>query len=239
MNDLSEISLLRGKLGCALARTSQTGVGMTLLAIILVVLPAQAQEVITNTSTSSSAAEIRELRTLVRELQEKVAKLERAQNQASQGRAEGSNGGGSAAAPAASSFVEPAAQSVTGNPESPATPQKPAPAEPFAFADWTWLNGNPRTKEPAFDSKFFTPEIRADVDYIVDFNHPQDDTIGGSSEVFRSYEVQLTQLGVGGDFHFDNVHARLMTQFGMYAQTTPRNDASPARGQWNLDTAYR
>jgi hypothetical protein len=30
-----------------------------------------------------------------------------------------------------------------------------------------------------------------------------------------------------------------MTQFGMYAQTTPRNDASTARGQWNLDGAYR
>jgi len=29
-----------------------------------------------------------------------------------------------------------------------------------------------------------------------------------------------------------------MTQFGLYSQTTPRNDASPARGQWNLDNAY-
>jgi Putative beta-barrel porin-2, OmpL-like. bbp2 len=120
-----------------------------------------------------------------------------------------------------------------------ATPGKPAKAEPFAFADFTWLNGNPRTKTPAFDSKFFTPEIRADVDYIYDFNHPKDDTIGGSSEVFRSNEFQLTQLGVGGDFHYDNVQARLMTQFGMYSQTTPRNDASPSRGQWNLDNAYR
>ena len=46
-----------------------------------------------------------------------------------------------------------------------AAPAKPAKAEPFAYADWTWLNGNPRTKTPAFDSKFFTPEIRADVDY--------------------------------------------------------------------------
>jgi hypothetical protein len=116
---------------------------------------------------------------------------------------------------------------------------KKQPAEPFAFADYTWLNGNPRTKEPAFDSKFFTPEIRADVDYIVDFNHPSDDTIGGSSEVFRSSEVHVTQLGVGGDFHYDNVRARLMTQFGLYSQTTPRNDASPARGQWNLADAYR
>ena len=112
-------------------------------------------------------------------------------------------------------------------------------AEPFAFADFTWLNGNARTKTPAFDSKFFTPEIRADVDYVYDFAHPKDDTIGGSSEVFRSSEVQVTQLGVGGDFHFDNVRARLMTQFGLYSQTTPRNDASPSRGQWNLSDAYR
>lgn len=120
-----------------------------------------------------------------------------------------------------------------------AAPAKPAKAEPFAFADWTWLNGNSRVKEPPFDTKFFTPEVQADVDYIVDFNHPKDDTIGGSSEVFRAYEVQLTQLGVGGDFHYDNVRGRLMTQFGMYSTTTPRNDASPARGQWNLSDAYR
>jgi putative OmpL-like beta-barrel porin-2 len=112
-------------------------------------------------------------------------------------------------------------------------------AEPFAFADWTWLNGNARTKDVPLDTKFFTPEIRADVDYVYDFNHPKDDTIGGSSEVFRSDEVQVTQLGVGGDFHYDNVRARVMTQFGLYSQTTPRNDASPARGQWDLDNAYR
>jgi hypothetical protein len=134
------------------------------------------------------------------------------------------------------------------SPAGPATvavqePGSPVPsnqkAQPFAFADWTWLNGNARTKTPAFDSKFFTPEVRADVDYIYDFNHPADNTIGGSSEVFRANEFQVTQLGVGGDFHYDNVIARLMTQFGMYSQTTPRNDASPARGQWNLDNAYR
>ena len=52
-------------------------------------------------------------------------------------------------------------------------------------------------------------------------------------------EVQVEQLGVGGDFHYDNVRARIMTQFGMYSATTPRNDASPGHGQWDLDTAYR
>jgi len=120
-----------------------------------------------------------------------------------------------------------------------ATPQNPGKPAPFSFADFTWLNGTPRIEEVPFDTKFFTPEIRADVDYVYDFNHPQDDTISGSSEIFRANEFQVTQLGVGGDFHWDNVQARLMTQFGMYSETTPRNDASPARGQWDLADAYR
>jgi Putative beta-barrel porin-2, OmpL-like. bbp2 len=118
-------------------------------------------------------------------------------------------------------------------------PTKPAKEEPFAFADWTWLNGNPRTKDLPFDSKFFTPEIRADVAYHYDFNHPIDDTISGSSEVFRSNEVGLTHLGVGGDFHYDHVRARVLSQIGLYATATPRNDASTARGQWDLANAYR
>jgi hypothetical protein len=118
-------------------------------------------------------------------------------------------------------------------------PKDQGPPAPFSFADFTWLNGNSRIKEVPFDTAFFTPEIRADISYIYDFAHPQDDTIGGSSEVFRSSEFQVTQLGVGGDFHWDNVRARFMTQFGMYSQTTPRNDASPARGQWQLADAYR
>lgn len=122
---------------------------------------------------------------------------------------------------------------------TPPANTKKAASEPFAFADFTWLNGNPRTKEVPLDTKFFTPEIRSDVNYVYDFRHPKDDTISGSSEVFRANEVQLTQLGIGGDFHYDNVRARVMTQFGLYSQTTPRNDASPSRGQWNLDNAYR
>jgi putative OmpL-like beta-barrel porin-2 len=125
--------------------------------------------------------------------------------------------------------------------ESKAAPEEPKapPAEPFAFADFTWLTGNARTKESPLGTAIFTGELRVDVDYVYDFNHPRDDTIVGSSEVFRASEVQLTQFGVGGDFHYQNVRARLMTQFGLYSQTTPRNDASPARGQWSLADAYR
>jgi hypothetical protein len=146
--------------------------------------------------------------------------------------------GGTASSGESATVVHPAAVSTAGGGQEKA-PTKPAKAEPFAFADFTWLNGNSRTKDTPYATSFFSPEIRADVDYVYSFNHPKDDTIGGSSEVFRHGEVQVTQLGVGGDFHYDNVRARLMTQFGMYSQTTPRNDASPARGQWNLDNAYR
>jgi hypothetical protein len=137
--------------------------------------------------------------------------------------------------PAAKSEIIPAGPAAT----QAATAQEPAKVEPFSDADWTWLNGNPRTKSIYWDSKFFTPEVRADITYTYDFNHPADHSMGGSSEIFRSQEVQVEQLGVGGDFHYDNVRARLMTQFGMYSETTPRNDASPGNGQWDLGTAYR
>ena len=131
------------------------------------------------------------------------------------------------------------APTVAPSESAAAEPAKTEKIAPFSDWDWTWLNGNPRNKDTAFDSKFFTPEIRADITYNYDFNKPVDNSIGGSSEIFRSNEIQLEQLGVGGDFHFDNVRARLMTQFGMYSATTPRNDPSPAKGQWDLDTAYR
>ncbi|HEY4051822.1 MAG TPA: outer membrane beta-barrel protein [Acidobacteriaceae bacterium] len=119
---------------------------------------------------------------------------------------------------------------------APATKEKIAP---FSDSDWTWLNGNPRNKDTAFDSKFFTPEIRADITYAYSFNKPKDDSMGGSSELFRSNEIQVEQLGIGGDFHWDNVRARFMTQYGMYSTATVRNDPSPAKGQWNLADANR
>jgi hypothetical protein len=149
---------------------------------------------------------------------------------------------GDAAAPALGAIAKNSGDSTMGpqaTEKGKSGGAKPQKAEPFSFADFTWLNGNSRTVDTPYATKFFTPEIRADVDYNYSFNHPKDDTIGGSSEVFRHGEVQVTQLGVGGDFHYDNVRARLMTQFGMYSQTTPRNDASPSRGQWQLDNAYR
>jgi hypothetical protein len=130
----------------------------------------------------------------------------------------------------------PQSESVAAPAAAPAKKEKIAP---FSDWDWTWLNGNPRNKDTAFDSKFFTPEIRADITYNYDFNKPIDDSEGGSSELFRSNELGLEQLGLGGDFHLDNVRARFMTQIGEYYEATIRNDPSYAKGQWNLADADR
>jgi len=109
---------------------------------------------------------------------------------------------------------------------------------PFAYGDFTWLNGTGRGT-PAFDTKFFTPEIRFDTNYIISSNHPHDHTLGGSTESFRSGEVQIEQASFGGDFHWNNVRGRILTMFGEFATTTPRNDASAGVGQWDLNNAYR
>jgi hypothetical protein len=133
--------------------------------------------------------------------------------------------------------AQPQDQSASASPA--AKPEKPEPTVPFAYADWTWLNGNARNKDAVWDSKFFTPEIRFDTHFVSSFNHPKDDTIGGSSEIFRSNEVQLEQISFGGDFHWQNVRGRVLTMGGMFGVTTPRNDASPGRGQWDLRGAYK
>jgi hypothetical protein len=128
-------------------------------------------------------------------------------------------------------------------PEALQAPDPAAPGvdndTPFAFADFTWVNGNTREKSPIFDTKFFTPEIRFDTNYIGDFNHPVDHTIVGSTEEFRSDEVQVEQVSFGGDFHWNGVKARFLSMMGLFSTTTPPNDASSGVGQWDLHSAYK
>jgi hypothetical protein len=144
-----------------------------------------------------------------------------------------------AAVPPAAAPTAPAAAAQEARAGVPSVAEKPEPSVPFAYADWTWLNGNPRNKDAVWDSKFFTPEVRMDVHYIEDLNHPKDDTMGGSTEIFRSNEFQVEQISFGGNFHWQNVNARILTMNGMFGVTTPRNDASAGRGQWDLRGAYK
>jgi hypothetical protein len=145
----------------------------------------------------------------------------------------------------AQSAPVPAAAPAAPTPTVPEALQAPDPGPevdndtPFAFGDFTWVNGGSRQKAPTFDTKLFTPEIRFDANYIQDFNHPSDHTIVGSTEEFRAQEFQIEQVSFGGDFHWHNVKARFLSMLGLFASTTPPNDASSGVGQWQLHDAYK
>lgn len=125
-------------------------------------------------------------------------------------------------------------------PSNPSPPEPPAePAVPFAFADFGWMNGQSRQTEFPLAGKVIQPQFTIDAGYNYEFSHPRDHTIVGSTAAGRSNEFQIMHLGVGADFGYKNVRGRLMTQLGLYSTMTPRNDASPARGQWNLADAYK
>jgi hypothetical protein len=130
-------------------------------------------------------------------------------------------------------------QPAPAQPEAPAAPPAVDLVTPFADNDWTWLNGNSRQHDSPLDSKYLSGEFRADTFFGVDFNQPKDHSMGGSSEVFRSGEVQLEDLSIGGDFHAGNMRGRVLALFGLFAATTVRNDASPGVGQWDVRSAYK
>lgn len=151
---------------------------------------------------------------------------------------------GPALAAVAAKAAHPVPAAAPAVPTIPEALQAPEPAPendtvtPLAnVGDIGWMNGTTREKSPIFDTKFFTPEVRLDVNYLQSLNHPIDHTIDGSTEEFRSSEFQLEQVSFGGDFHWNNVKARFLSMYGMFATTTPRNDASNQIGQWQLSEA--
>src|SRR5262245_33020990 len=70
----------------------------------------------------------------------------------------------------------PASEPPQAEKAQPPTPlQEPeAKKEPFAFADFTWLSGSPRTKESPIETPVFTGEFRVDAAFHNSFNHPVD-----------------------------------------------------------------
>ena len=140
-----------------------------------------------------------------------------------------------AAAPAPP--AQPAASEAPANPAQAAVAEKPA--EPFAFGDFTWLNGANRQKAALLDSKYFTGSFLFDANYTESNHHPIDNTVVGSTALARNSELQISFMGFGGDFHYESARARLMTQFGTRSTIVPRNDTSADRGQFQLRDVYR
>lgn len=67
-----------------------------------------------------------------------------------------------------------------------------AAPQPFAFADFTWVNGNSRTRDLPLDPKALTGEFRSYTSYIFDFAHPSDHTLSG----YRYLSVADQRLAV-------------------------------------------
>jgi len=136
-------------------------------------------------------------------------------------------------------------QAATPPPAAAAPPPPEITAEittksaPWAFADWTWTNDGGHNTDSPMSTKYFTPEIRFDANYILDYNHPEDDTMVGSTEMYRAEEFQLEQASFGGDIRIQNTRGRILTMNGLFSQATVRNDASYNRGQWDLKDAYK
>src|SRR5258708_142264 len=114
-----------------------------------------------------------------------------------------------------------------------------ASSDPFSFGDFTWLNGNNRMHSSLLEGKYFTGEFLLDANYTASNQHPNDHTVVGSTALARDNEFELSMLGLGGDFHYDNVHARVLLQLGTRATVVPRNDFSVTHGQFDLANAYR
>ena len=123
-------------------------------------------------------------------------------------------------------------------PRPPAPEEKPS--EPFAFGDFTWLNGSePPDTRRCSTRPYFTGSFLLDVNYTASRRNPIDNTVVGSTALSRNNEFTLAFLGFGGDFHYENARGRLMTQFGVRSTLVPRNDVSTNRGQFDLQTALR
>src|SRR5208283_609022 len=139
-----------------------------------------------------------------------------------------------------SSSLQTAAPAAPAEPAAPEiSAQTTTLGEPFP-GDWTWTNNNGHQTDSPMATKYFTPEFRADANYTIDYNHPEDDTLGGSTETFRSDEWQLEQISIGGDIRIDNVRGRFLCLCGgLWSVTTVRNDPSVVRGSWDLAGAYK
>lgn len=115
----------------------------------------------------------------------------------------------------------------------------PPAAEPFAWGDFTWLNGNSRQHVALLQSEYFTGEFLLDANYTASNQHPIDHTVVGSTALARDNEFQISVAALGGDFHADNVRGRVLLQLGTRATVVPRNDFSVLHGQFDLASAYR
>jgi hypothetical protein len=110
---------------------------------------------------------------------------------------------------------------------------KPAP---FAFGDFTWMNGQSRQKTQPLANSFATVSLYLDTYYGYSFNQPRDDTIVGSGAVGRNTEWQINNATIGIDTNYKNVIGKITLQTGNQLAVTQDLDGTVNRGR-NLTVA--
>jgi hypothetical protein len=143
-------------------------------------------------------------------------------------------------APAANqATVVPATEQGNSSPPSTngqAGPEQPSPKPvPFAFGDFTWMNGQSRQKSQPLSNSFATVNLYLDTYYGYSFNHPKDDTIVGSGAVGRNGEWQINNATIGIDTNYKNVLGKITLQSGNQLETQDL-DGTVNRGR-NLSVA--
>jgi Putative beta-barrel porin-2, OmpL-like. bbp2 len=148
------------------------------------------------------------------------------------------------------STPEPAAQPTTGANAPSSEPSTPAPAAhaaaapsaattttegspPFAWGDFTWLNGQSRQKD--FPLKAFgdavTLSLYLDFNYAYSANHPRDNTITSTASVPRHNEIGINLVSIGFDWNYKNIIGRISLQWGEMLGVVQDLDGTAARGR--------
>ena len=171
---------IRDRPGSYQVTASKEGLGYTATATIQV---AQSQTTRPNLVLAAAATPAAAPPTVEQELQamkDRIAVLEAELKSRSGGAPAAQPNPPPAAPPAGAQTPAPPQAAASTTPEA-LQPPPPAPAvdndTPFAYGDFTWLNGSPRNKDTVLDTKFFTPEVRFDTNFMEDFNQPIDHTI--------------------------------------------------------------
>lgn len=124
----------------------------------------------------------------------------------------------------------------TNGPSSAPTEQAKTKPTPFAFGDFTWMNGQSRQKSQPLSNSFATVNLYLDTYYGYSLNHPKDDTIVGSGAVGRDTEWQINNATIGLDTNYKNVLGKITLQSGNQIAVTQDLDQTVNRGR-NLSVA--
>jgi hypothetical protein len=201
-----------------------------LLGAALCFTPARlaAQAGATNQDVEALRQEVSELRKRLAEVDAKLATLT-------------STSPPSPANGVAKAFVEPSRSSAPQTapataPSSASTEQAASKPAPFAFGDFTWMNGQSRQKTQPLANSFATVNLYLDTYYGYSFNQPRDDTIVGSGAVGRNTEWQINNATIGIDTNYKNVTGKITLQTGNQLAVTQDLDPTVNRGR-NLTVA--